>query len=658
MQQGGPARPVYRCIVAYAVTHLLTKLCRDFVILWLDFLMPNLPRTFFLCTRATVSVALLATFGIFYQPPLQADSAKSLEDYAQVYVNQYFEPDERHLLSEEGRKKSSALANYALGRSLETMGRPMDAVDAYKSVLENQPDRYFLARKTAYLLAKAGQQGEALSVLEENLERNQDEPFAYISLSEFLNTYRSDDPASQQRAFDIAEEAVAKFPKRAVTYGHLVKIYMASGRRDDAAKVVEKAAEIDSTDPYYWTAIGKIAGAIWPPGSSGNAKLVNAIYAQALGHAGDKWDVIERVGDYYHATTQFDRAIHAYSTVIAAAPDNLPLREKLARVYGGKGDNEKVIETLKEIVEIDPENARSHKQIASIYLRLKKYPEAIPHLRKSLEITQGSVEEYGALGKMMIDLKEFENAKEFLDDAAYLFPEAPVFPYLNAAAASSQQNWADAVKYYELTLPLAEKSQPELLNEGFYFQFAAANERNGDLKTAEKLFRKSMELIAKNDPDDENREFTAQVYNYLGYMWLENNLNIDEAGELIKTAVDLDPNSGAIADSLGWYYFVKGNYPAAKDELLRAERLMDADPRFAENPDGVIYDHIAQAHYVLGEREKAIEYMEKAIKYSPDEEEFAARLREYQNSPEKKVTKEQDKPENEEKPVLEGAASP
>ena len=103
-------------------------------------------------------------------------------------------------------------------------------------------------------------------------------------------------------------------------------------------------------------------------------------------------------------------------------------------------------------------------------------------------------------------------------------------------------------------------------------------------------------------------------------------MNLDEAGELIKTAVDLDPESGAIADSLGWYYFKRNRFEEAKEELLRAEQLI-------ETPDPVIFDHIAQAFFMLGEREEALDYMRKAVEMDPENQEFRNRLKSYETSP-------------------------
>ena len=593
MQRGGPSAGAHRCIVVYGLVFL----------------------------------ALLLPVGSDGAPAKSRD----VHDYATVYVDQFFEPDPRLLLSEEGKKKSRALAHYFLGRSLEAKGRTMDAVKAYRTVLENQPGQHFLARKTAYLLARNGSNDEALKMLEGNLEKNPDEPFAYISLSEYLATYQANDEKGRDRAFAVVEEAVEKFPGEPAVYDHLVRLYIINNLKDDARALIEKASTQSNADPEFWLALGGIAAKVWPPrndGDSEEADLVNGLYGKALSFAGEDKAVVEQVADYYHATRQFDRAITAYTEVIQDSPDRLEVREKLARVYGAKGDEEKVIQTLKEIVEIDLQSARTHKQLAQIYMRKQQFVDAIPHLRKALAITKGSATEYNALARMMIENEQHEAAVEFLTDAAYLFPEIPDFPFLLTFSLGRLERWDDSVEQFEKTIELAGEENPQMLNEAFYFRYAAATERGGNIKDAEKLFRKSMELIAQNDPNDENKEFTATVYNYLGYMWLENDMNIDEAGELIKTASELDPDSGAIVDSLGWFHFKKGRYDEALKALLRAEEMITQE-------DAVIYDHIGQAYFMNGNREKAIEYMKKAVELDPEKEEFANRLKEYQASEDK-----------------------
>ncbi len=587
VRQGGPVMLVHRRIVAYAVGVL--------------------PLLFLLL-------------------PARAEKTRNLEDYAQVYVNEFFAPDDSLTLSDKAGKKSRALAHYAYGRGLEVRGRTEEAVEAYRRVLENQPDQFFLARKTAYLLARSGEESEALGLLEESLANNPDEPYAHISLSEFLATYQANDPAGRQRAFEVIEKAVERFPDEAAVYEHLVKLYLSANRREEARKLIREATARENTNAGYWLRLGRLAAQVWAirPGSDpAETEVVDTLYAKALELADGDSGIIEQVADYYHATGQFDRAIAAYVQIITAEPDRLDLREKLARAYGGKGDEEKVIATLREIVEIDPRNADIHKQIAGIFMRGKRFQEAIPHLQAALTITKGSATEYGALGRMMIESREFELSVEFLTEAAYHFPESPDFPFLLTFSLGNLERWEEAIEQFQATIALAKDTQPQLLNEGFYFRYAAAFERLGQFEKAEEFFRKTMELIARNDPNGENVEFTATVYNYLGYMWLENDMNIDEAGELIKTAADLQPESGAIADSLGWFYFKKGEFEQAREELLRAESLI-------EEIDAVILDHIGQTYHQLGDRDTAIEYLRKAVELEPEKKEFTNRLREYE----------------------------
>ena len=48
------------------------------------------------------------------------------------------------------------------------------------------------------------------------------------------------------------------------------------------------------------------------------------------------------------------------------------------------------------------------------------------------------------------------------------------------------------------------------------------------------------------------------MLNYLGYSWVDMGLNLEEALEMIRKAVELRPNDGYIVDSLGWAHYRLG----------------------------------------------------------------------------------------------------
>ncbi len=583
---------------------------------------------------------------------LSALFADDLEDKAQVYVDEYHEPDPSLILSQKGKDKSQALARYSRGRKLENQGQTEAAIGSYLKVLELQPDAYILARKTAHLMARSGQQKGGLELLERTLEKNPDEALAHIALSEYLATYYPGNKAKQDRAIEIIEAALVQFPDEPAVYERIVELYLVANRKDDAKAVVDAAHKRDNSDPRYWLRLGILAGRVLPlpiDAKNNEPVVLNSIFKKALDHAGNDAAVKEKVGDFYRTTKQYEMAEAVYAGLIKEHPDDLELRKKLAVTYAGMQKEDKLIETLKGILEVDPTNTQTHRQIAQIYIKKGDNALAIPHLKAVLRINKEGAKAHLALAAMIIrtdegrpiDPKAAKDAVKFLDHAAYLFPEAPELPDFAARILRATKQWKEAVKKTELVLKLAKKEKPELLDEYFYFGFAAAVERSGDIPRAEKLFRKTIELINKNqpeeDPEKSYQKFIAQTYNYLGYMWLENDMNIDEAGEMIKTAIDLDPDSGAIVDSIGWFHFKKGRYADAKKELLRAEKMTD-------EPDGVIYDHIGRALFHNGDKAEAVEYMERAVAMEPEKKEFADRLKKYKDDLKKALKKAPKKP--------------
>ena len=609
----------------------------------------------------------LTLSGLAPNPVKSGEKSDELHEFAQVYVNEYHEPDPSLLLSEAGKNKGEALAYYSHGRKLENQGRTDEAIAAYRKALELHPSARHLARKTAHLMARNNMREEGLKILKQNLAKNPDAPFAHISLSEFYATYYSGEKEKQDLAISLMEAALKKFPDEASVYEQLVRLYLVANRREDAREIINMAGKRTTGDPQFWLRTGALAIRLFPiPENAKNSEpvVLNEFFKKALACAGGDVAIMERVGDYFRATKQFDAALDVFQKIIKTRPDRLQVRKKLALTYAGMQNEKKLIETLQAILAIDKSDVGTHSQIIRIYERRNELLKAIPHYKAILRINNERSDAFVKLARMMVtptkegqavDPQLMEEAVKLLDHAAYLFPDKAEIPELAARILSSSEKWKEAVKRKEAALKIAEKNNPKMLNEYFYFGFAAAVERTGDIARGEKLFRKTIELISRNGQNQEEngmrKKFIAQTYNYLGYMWLENNKNIDEAGEMIKTAIDLDPDSGAIADSIGWFYFKKGRYDEAKKELLRAEKMM-------EEPDGVIFDHIGQALFHAGDKMEAVKYMEKAVKMDPEKKEFAERLKEYQADQKKVEARPKPKPSADVPPVTPPAKKP
>jgi predicted Zn-dependent protease len=125
------------------------------------------------------------------------------------------------------------------------------------------------------------------------------------------------------------------------------------------------------------------------------------------------------------------------------------------------------------------------------------------------------------------------------------------------------------------------------------FARAAALERLDEVDEAATLFRQ----LVETQPDD------ASAANYLGYMWADREMNLEEAFELITHAVALDPENSAYLDSLGWVHYRLGDLQEAERWLRRAVDLG------GELGDGTIQCHLGEVLVATGDRDEGRGYL-------------------------------------------------
>jgi tetratricopeptide (TPR) repeat protein len=130
-------------------------------------------------------------------------------------------------------------------------------------------------------------------------------------------------------------------------------------------------------------------------------------------------------------------------------------------------------------------------------------------------------------------------------------------------------------------------------------------ERMSQWKAAEADLRKALTL----SPDQ------PLVLNYLGYSWIEQRTNLDEALAMIQKAVEQRPDDGYIVDSLGWALYKLGRYKDAIEWLEKAAALIPEDP--------TINDHLGDAYWQTGRRLDATFQWRHAAAMKPEAADLA-----------------------------------
>jgi len=164
-----------------------------------------------------------------------------------------------------------------------------------------------------------------------------------------------------------------------------------------------------------------------------------------------------------------------------------------------------------------------------------------------------------------------------------------------------RQNWAPAISAYDAAI--GRLGAPAVVHWPLFYARGIALERAKRWTEAEADFQRALSL----NPEQ------PLVLNYLAYSWVELGQNLVEARRMLERAVELRPNDGNIADSLGWALFKLGDIPGAVRWLEKAVEL--------ESQSSVINDHLGDAYWAEGRRREALFQWRRALTLGPEGDE-------------------------------------
>ena len=528
-------------------------------------------------------------------------------------------------LATPAARKADALANFVEGARLEENGEIDAALEAYQKVLTVDPGEIQLASRVASLLVRQDNIPLAVDVLKDAIKANPKETSPYLQLAFIYAKYLR----KPQQAVQYANQAIAVDPEEIDAYQRIYEIELASGDANKAIAALERAARVESRNPAFWTRLGKLFATLLLASTSDDApeavQRVNAIFKRALETAADDPTVLKDVADYFAASQQLQEAIPLYLRVLELQPDDQQVREKLATGFVATNQREKAIELLQQIIARTPEKYQAYDLLAQLQdeegrnlLRAKQtdaakalFAKAAANYEQSILINPNRGQTYLRLAELLISpLQQSERAVRILSEGRSRFHGAPEFTYLLGIAQREAKQSQQAVITFEEAVQEASASRSEMLNARFYFDYGAAAEQAG-------LYDKAADLMKRSIAIDPSK--AAEAYNFLGYMWADRNMHLDEAEEMIGKALELEPDNGAYLDSRGWLYYRKVKYEDALRDLLRAAQILTRD-------DPVVFEHIGDTYAKLNRVAQALEYWQKADALSPGNKTLAEKI--------------------------------
>ena len=141
----------------------------------------------------------------------------------------------------------------------------------------------------------------------------------------------------------------------------------------------------------------------------------------------------------------------------------------------------------------------------------------------------------------------------------------------------NSKNYEEAIGYYTSLISSFENDSE--IKSDILYRRGGSYERLGQYEKADEDLINSLKI----NPED------AYVLNYLAYSWLERDVKIEEAMEMLKKAYSLRKNDPYITDSIGWAYYLINNYVEAEKYIKRAVELMPEDPTVNDHYGDILW---------------------------------------------------------------------
>ena len=466
-----------------------------------------------------------------------------------------------------------------LGRLYQVAGKPSVAEKSLRRALELDPGHSGAEVTLAYLLLETGNFREGINVLEGVVEGGTSDRRHLDSL------------ASAYEQTGRFREAAAALQKLVGQGGNSLQIrqrladsLMRSRQFGRALEHFRELAESDPRNPIYFLRISEIerqrndfpkAWEAWERASRLDRESVDVqLHAIALFISEDKTEqaveetekllvstrkaeytpnekerramLLGQLGTLQREINRPEAAVATFEKIAKLAPEARPrVLFQIVETWRSARDFARAEREARKAVEIFSEDTQLTQMLASVLADRSKTKDAIKVIQKSIKNGQPDIDALLTMARIYERGRQFDKAADQVDQAS-------------------------------------ELAKSEQARVAILFAYGSLYERSKQYEKAESKLR---DLIAI-DPDN------AAALNYLGYMFADLSVHLDEAHDLIQKALDLDPNNGAYLDSLGWVYYRQNKFDLAAKYLERSLKQYEDDP--------VVHSHLGDVYFSQG----------------------------------------------------------
>ena len=435
--------------------------------------------------------------------------------------------------------------------------KPQNALNLYDKIIKEAGPQWNVLLNVADLNERLGNVEATISTVEDLLELNPTNiDLRKLLIESYIKTKKYD------KAIQLSEETLSVFPNDYELVEYRANALVQSGKWNAGALEYKKLIESDAVT--FESKLRIITGFLTQTVNDSSLIPLTKDMLTYLDKDTTDWQVKAYLGQLSIDERNDSLAIKYFKEASALAVWNPQIWMRLGGLLFDSGKYEDAIVEMKKAVINFPNEYVINVILGLALAQEQKHAEAGEYLKRSIDLNPTDVLALQAYGFTLNQLDQPEEALVYLNRAVEIDPE-------NTQVLGVLGLIYDDLEMYTMS---------------------------------DSVYTKALAI----DPLD------ALVNNNYAYALSERGERLDEALDMAKKAIAVDPNNSSFLDTIGWIYYKMGDYEKAKENIEKA-MMTDSD-----NP--TLLHHLGDVYSKLGENKKALEYWKKAVEFGEDDKDL------------------------------------
>jgi tetratricopeptide (TPR) repeat protein len=482
----------------------------------------------------------------------------------------------------------SAAANYEVADILEYEKQPDSALIFVSRSVKKDPSNTWYEELYAQCLQDKGKYREVAEVYRNLIKEHPGAADYYYKLA--VAELQSGSVTQAAQTYQEAEEKLGFNEQVAM---NIVEIYERAKDYADAEKEIQELIKRSPDVPQYSDMLGNLYDL------EGKSEKAFEVYQHMEQTSPDDPMVHLSLADYYRAKHDDNMAFNELEMAFkqSSLEVDTKIRILIGSFYAASTGNDSLsrqgMKLCELMIEAEPKNPKAHLMYGDFLFRSMNLQKA----REQYQIAIGEDSSKYTPWEKLLQTDELLHDNEGLANASKLaiglFPNNANLYFLNGIANSQLKQYKESLN--SLHRGMFYVIEDSALLGNFLALMGEVSNSLGDYHASDSAYEAALKINPKDD---------GVLNNYSYYLSLRDT-NLDRAAAMSQKANNLVPNNGTYEDTYAWILYKQGKFQDAKD--WEDKSLLHGGAK-----DNAVLDHYGDILYKLGDKDKALEYWQKA----------------------------------------------